>query len=172
MISPKMTSALNEQVNAELQSAYLYLSMSLDADAKSLRGIAHWFFIQFQEEQDHSRILQKYILSQSAAVELRPLDKVPTTWPTPMAMLTAALEQEQEVTRRINQLVRKASAEFDFATFGRLQWFVTEQVEEEESVRWLIDSFSRVSSHPELLAPLDSTLLSRRYSPAPPLASR
>ena len=73
MLSKKLHDALNEQINAELWSAYLYLSMSMDAEAKGLKGVANWFFVQFQEEQDHARILMNYINSRDAKVELKPI---------------------------------------------------------------------------------------------------
>ncbi len=80
MLSKKLHEALNEQINAELWSAYLYLSMSVDAEAKGQKGIANWFYVQFREEQDHARILMNYILSRDAAVALKPIAEVRTSW--------------------------------------------------------------------------------------------
>lgn len=169
MISNRMADALNEQIRAELQSAYLYLAMSLDADSKALKGVANWFFVQWREEQDHARIFQKYMLSQDATVKLGPIDKVPAKWSSPLKMFEEALEHEKQVTRLITELVELAFREHDLATLSRLQWFVDEQVEEEENVREQIDSFNRISGHSELLGPLDASLLDRHYSPAPEL---
>ena len=78
MLSEKLHEALNAQVNAEFWSAYLYLSMSMDAEAKGLKGVANWFYVQFQEEQDHARILMNYILSRDGKVSLKPIEAVRT----------------------------------------------------------------------------------------------
>lgn len=169
MITNNMTDALNEQINAELRSAYLYLAMSLDADSKALKGIANWFYVQWKEEQDHARILQKYVIDQEASVRLMPIAGVPTEWKSPLDMFRDALAHEKEVTRMIEDLVRLAYADGDLATLSRLQWFVDEQVEEEASVREQIDAFTRIAGHPECLGPLDALLASRHYFPAGPV---
>ena len=95
MLSKKLHEALNEQINAELWSAYLYLSMSVDAEAKGQKGIANWFYVQFREEQDHARILMNYILSRDAAVALKPIAEVRTSWASPLEMFRDTLEHEQ-----------------------------------------------------------------------------
>lgn len=146
MISNKMAEALNEQINAELRSAYLYLAMSLDADSKALRGVANWFYIQWLEEQDHARIFQKYMIDQDAVVELKPIGNVPTTWKSPLEMFRQALEHEKNVTAMIKELVKISYKECDLETLSRLQWFIDEQVEEEASVREQIDAFSRIEA--------------------------
>lgn len=169
MISNKMAEALNEQINAELRSAYLYLAMSLDADSKALRGVANWFYIQWLEEQDHARIFQKYMIDQDAVVELKPIGNVPTTWKSPLEMFRQALEHEKNVTAMIKELVKISYKECDLETLSRLQWFIDEQVEEEASVREQIDAFSRIEGRPEMVGHLDDHLLSRRYSAAAPL---
>lgn len=166
MITKRMKNALNEQINAELQSAYLYLAMSLDADSKALKGVANWFFVQWREEQDHARIFQEYVLSQDERVELKGIDEVPTVWNSPLDMFRDALEHEKEVTRLIGDLVQLAFKEGDLATLSRLQWFVDEQVEEESSVRDQIDAFSFIDGHHELIGHLDRALLDREYHPA------
>lgn len=170
MISRTMADAINEQINAELRSAYLYLAMSLDADSKALKGVANWFFVQWMEEQDHARIFQKYMVDQDAKVELKQIDIVPTTWESPLQMFQEALEHEKEVTRMINELVTLAFKECDWASLSRLQWFVDEQIEEELNVREQIDLFSRVKEYSETLSPLDNLLLCRQYTPSGPLA--
>ncbi|MBO7213018.1 MAG: ferritin, partial [Rikenellaceae bacterium] len=80
MLSQKLQDAINAQINAELWSAYLYLAMSMDAEAKGYKGVANWFFVQFQEEQDHARILMNYLNSRDVKVELKPIEAVDTTW--------------------------------------------------------------------------------------------
>lgn len=166
MITKKMTDALNEQINAELRSAYLYLAMSLDADSKALKGISNWFFVQWQEEQDHARILQKYVIEQDSQVKLKPIGEVPSSWNSPLDMFIHALEHEKEVTRLIHELARLAFTEGDMATLSRLEWFINEQVEEEASVRDQIDSFTRIKGHPELTEFLDKPLMDRQYTPS------
>ena len=83
MLSKKLHDALNAQINAELWSAYLYLSMSLDAENKGFKGVANWFYIQFREEQDHARIFMTYLLSRDAEVKLSPIAEVRTSWASP-----------------------------------------------------------------------------------------
>lgn len=169
MISKKMTNALNEQINAELKSAYLYLAMSLEADSIALKGVANWFFIQWQEEQDHARILQKYVLEQNSKVVLKTITDTPAKWKSPLEMFMDALAHEKEVTRLIRELVKLAFEEGDLATLSRLQWFVDEQVEEEASAMQQVDAFRRIEGHPELTGQLDDKLNERQYTPAEPL---
>ena len=111
MLSKKLHEAMNAQINAELWSAYLYLSMSMDAEAKGLKGVANWFYVQFQEEQDHARIFMNYILSRDAEVKLLPIEEVRTKWASPLEMFQDTLKHEKEVTAMINNLAAIA-AEF------------------------------------------------------------
>lgn len=164
MITKAMQNAINKQINAELWSAYLYLAMSMDAEAKALKGIANWFFVQWLEEQDHARIFQNYMNANGAKVILHPIDKVQNEWDSPLEMFKETLKHEEEVTEMINELVRLAMSEKDFATLSRLQWFVDEQVEEEESARDLVDDFSRIGKEFGFILELDSKLGKREYS--------
>ena len=116
MLSKKLHEALNAQINAELWSAYLYLSMSMDAEAKGLKGVANWFYIQFQEEQDHARIFMNYILSRDAEVTLRPIAEVRTSWASPLEMFRDTLEHEKKVTALINDLAAIAAEDKDYAS--------------------------------------------------------
>ena len=135
MLSKRLHDALNAQINAELWSAYLYLSMSMDAENKGLKGVANWFFVQFREEQDHARILMNYINSRDAKVVLKPIEEVRTEWTSPLDMFKDTLEHEKVVTSMINNLAAIAAEDKDFASSNMLVWFVDEQVEEEESAR-------------------------------------
>ena len=101
MLSKRLHDALNAQINAELWSAYLYLSMSMDAENKGLKGVANWFFVQFREEQDHARILMNYINSRDAKVVLKPIEEVRTEWTSPLDMFKDTLEHEKVVTSMI-----------------------------------------------------------------------
>ena len=169
MITKTMQNAINRQINAELWSAYLYLAMSMDAEAKALKGIANWFFVQWLEEQDHARIFQNYMNSSGAKVILHPIDKVDAEWENPLEMFEQTLKHEQEVTAMINDLVRLAMSEGDFATLSRLQWFVDEQVEEEENARDQVNDFSRAGKDFGVILELDSQLGEREYSKPDPL---
>ena len=107
---------MNAQINAELWSAYLYLSMSMDAEAKGLKGVANWFYVQFQEEQDHARIFMNYILSRDAEVKLLPIEEVRTAWTSPLEMFQDTLVHEKEVTAMINNLAAIAAEDKDYAS--------------------------------------------------------
>lgn len=164
-----MQDALNVQINAELWSAYLYLSMSLDASNKGYKGIANWFAIQFKEEQDHAQILIDYVLARGGKVVLAPIEAVQTEWDTPLAMFSDTLAHEQKVTSLIDNLCRIASEEKDFATSSKLVWFVNEQVEEEENVRDILDQLSMVEGSKMGLYMIDKELGARVYT-APSVA--
>ncbi len=171
MLSKKLHEALNAQVNAELWSAYLYLSMSLDAESKGLKGVANWFYIQFREEQDHARIFMNYILSRDAEVTLAPIAEVPTSWVSPLAMFRDTLEHEKKVTALIHNLAAIAAEDKDFASSNKLVWFIDEQIEEEENARGMIQSFEAVEDNKFGLYMLDKELAARVYSVPSPLAS-
>ena len=171
MLSQKLHDALNAQVNAELWSAYLYLSMALDAESKGYKGIANWFHVQFQEEQAHARIFMNYMLSRDAKVELLPIEAVPTTWETPLAMFEQTLEHEKKVTALINNLATIANEDRDFASINRLTWFIDEQVEEEENARDMIQAVAAVIDNKYGLYMLDKELAARTYNVPSPLAS-
>ena len=138
MISQNLHNAINAQVNAELWSAYLYLAMSLDAEAKGYKGVANWFYVQFQEEQAHARIFMNYLNSRDAKVELLPIEAVPSTWDSVQDMFRQTLEHEKKVTSLINNLAAIANEDRDYASINRIVWFIDEQVEEEESAREMI----------------------------------
>lgn len=170
MLSQKLQEALNAQINAELWSAYLYLSMSMDAEAKGLKGFANWFYVQFQEEQDHARILMNYLLSRESRVVLRPLEEVRIEWASPLEMFQDTLAHEKEVTEMINTLASIAAEDRDYASSNMLAWFVNEQVEEEETAREMIAACEAVDGNKFGLYMLDKELSSRSYSPAAPLS--
>lgn len=163
MLSAKMQDALNAQVNAELWSAYLYLSMSVDASAKGFKGVANWYAIQFKEEQAHAQIFMNYILSRGGAVKLAPIAEVPTEWATPLELFEQTLAHEQKVTSLINNLCHIAADEKDFATSNMLVWFVNEQVEEEENAQDIIDSLRKVDDNKFGQYMIDKELAARVY---------
>ena len=167
-----MQDAINAQINAELWSAYLYLSMSMDAADKGLKGVANWFAIQFKEEQDHAQIFINYMHSQGARVELAPIAAVDTEWPSVKAMFEQTLTHEQKVTSLIHNLYAIATEEKDVATANRLSWFVDEQVEEEESARDVIDQLRMVEGNNYGLYMIDKELAARVYTAPSPLAAK
>ena len=171
MISTKLHAAINDQINAELWSAYLYLSMSLDAEAKGLKGIANWFYVQWLEEQDHARILMNYLNSRDAKVCLKAIEPVRTEWNSVLEMFQETLRHEKVVTGLINNLAAIAAEDRDFATSNMLVWFVNEQVEEEESAREMIFAAESVEGDKYGMYQLDKELATRVYKQASPLAT-
>lgn len=171
MISKKLHDAINAQINAELWSAYLYLAMSMDAETKGYKGVANWFFVQFQEEQDHARIFMNYLNSVDAKVTLLPIDEVPATWNSVLDMYKQTLEHEKKVTALINNLAAIANDDRDFASINRLVWFIDEQVEEEENARDMITAVEAVEDNKYGMYMLDKELATRVYSTPSPLAT-
>lgn len=170
MISKQLQCAINAQINAEYWSAYLYLSMSLDAQAKGLNGIANWFYIQWEEEQDHARILEQYLSIRNTVVKLQPIASVAQTWPNVRAMFEDTLQHEQEVTAMIIDLMSIAHQDKDYASIGRLQWFIDEQMEEEQSARDILSRIELYGSEQLALYILDRDLGQRKYVQAKPLS--
>lgn len=164
MLSKKLEEALNAQVNAEMWSAYLYLSMSVNASARGDKGVANWFAIQFKEEQAHAQIFMNYILSRGGEVKLAPIAEVKTSWATPLEAFEDTLAHEQKVTAMINKLCHIAAEEKDFATSNMLVWFINEQVEEEENARDIIDSLKKVDDSKLGLYMVDKELSTRVYT--------
>ena len=171
MLSQKLQDAINAQINAELWSAYLYLAMSMDAEAKGYKGVANWFFVQFQEEQDHARIFMNYLNSRDVKVELKPIEAVDTTWNSVLDMYKQTLEHEKKVTSLINNLAFIANEDRDFASINRLVWFIDEQVEEEESARDMIAAVEAVEGNKYGMYMLDKELATRVYNTPSPLAT-
>jgi ferritin len=142
MITPKMATAINDQITREFYSAYLYLAMANDAMDKGFQGAAHWFNLQFKEEQDHAMKFAYYLQEQGAKVTLGAIEQPPLTWPDITAMFKDSLVHEQKVTAWINELADLAVKEKDYATQNMLKWFIDEQVEEEASltdILWMLD---------------------------------
>ena len=171
MLSEKLHNAINAQINAELWSAYLYLAMSMDAEAKGYKGVANWFYVQFQEEQAHARIFMNYLNSRDAKVTLLPIEEVPATWDSVLAMYKQTLEHEKKVTSLINNLAYIANEDRDFASINRLNWFIDEQVEEEESAREMIATVEAVEDNKYGMYMLDKELAARVYTKPSPLAA-
>jgi ferritin len=161
MLSKKMEKALNGQVNAELYSAYIYLSMAANFTAQNWLGCAHWMRVQAKEEQGHATKIYEFILERNGKVVLEEVAKPQTYWPTPLAAFETAYAHEQKVTGMIGDLVNQAAAEKDHATAAFLQWFVTEQVEEEAQTLIIVEQMKLIGDSKGSLFMLDHQLSKR-----------
>lgn len=164
MLNERMETALNKQINAELWSAYLYLSMANYCNSKGLPGAANWFEIQFKEEQDHAMRFKNYIQSRGGRVLLEPIAEVKTEWNSLLDAYQDTLEHERKVTAMINNLYALAVEVADAATQNMLNWFVSEQVEEEDAANKLIDALSFIGDNGYGLYMFDKELAARVYT--------
>ena len=161
MISKKMQEAINAQINAEMWSAYLYLAMSMDANDKGLKGVAHWYRKQYEEEMEHAFRFVHYLEEQLARVELKPIAKFKTSWKNMAEMFNETLEHEKVVTGLIHKLCDLAAKEKDYATANMLQWFVNEQVEEEANATELIEAAKCIGNDKAAFYMFDKELAAR-----------
>ena len=164
MLSSKMQDALNGQLNAELYSSYLYLSMAAYFLDLNLGGFANWMQVQAQEEDMHAMKFYNFLNERGGRILLKAIDGPPTEWDSPLAAFEAVLEHEQKVTGLINDLVELALAEHDHATNIFLQWFVTEQVEEEDSANDVIQQIKMIGEAKGGLFMLDRELGQRTFT--------
>jgi ferritin len=167
MLSKRMQEALNEQINAEYYSAYLYLSMAAYAETMNLKGFANWFRVQNQEEMVHVMKFFTFVVDRRGQVELKAIEAPPTTWESPLAVFEATLKHEQHVTGLINRLMDLAREEHDNATHSLLQWFINEQVEEESSADEIVQKLKLIGNEPSGLYLLDRDLATRTFVPPP-----
>lgn len=165
MLSNKMEAALNEQLNKELYSAYLYMSMSAYSTHIGLKGFANWFMVQYHEEMMHAMKFYNYINDQSEQVKLMAIDAPPTEFESPLDMFEKTLKHEQFVTKRINNLIDLAIKGKDHATNIFLQWFITEQIEEEANDNDVIAKLKLVGKKGDALLMLDKELSARVFTP-------
>ena len=136
-----------------------------------MKGVANWFAIQFKEEQDHAQIFINYLLSRGGRVKLASIADVETEWDNALAMFEQTLEHEKKVTSLIHNLCAIAAEERDVATANRLNWFVDEQVEEEENARDIIDQLRMIGDDRLGLYMIDKELAARVYTTPSPLAT-
>lgn len=161
MISKKVQQAFNSQLNEELFSSYLYLSMVAHFEAKNLKGFAHWFRIQSQEEYGHALKFFNFILQKGGKVSLTQVATPKTEWNSIAEVFNDTLKHEQKITDLINKLVEVSMEEKDYAAHTFLQWFVTEQVEEEANVEEIIQKIEMIGDNKSGLFLLDNELGSR-----------
>lgn len=167
MISAKMQETLNNQINSEFYSAYLYLSMAAYFKSTNLDGFANWMRVQSQEELIHAMKMYDHVLERDGRVALQPLKGPETEWSSPLAAFQAAYKHEQSVTAMINKLVDMAVQEKDHATNNFLQWFVSEQVEEEASANEVVQKLKLMKDAPGGLFMLDRELGQRVFTMPP-----
>jgi len=162
MLSKKLEDAINEQINKELYSAYLYLSMSSYCESESLAGFAGWMRAQAQEEVNHAMRLFDHVAARGGRVVLKAIEMPTPVWKSPLEMFEEVLQHERKVTGLINTLYELALNENDYATQMELQWFITEQVEEEESAGAVVEQLRRVGDQPMGLLMMDRQLGERQ----------
>ncbi len=162
MISKKMEEAINKQINEELYSAYLYLSMAAYFAEQNLMGFHHWLFVQYHEELGHAEKFYRYLIERGGQVKLQAIKEPERSWKNPREAFEAVLNHERHITGRINELVDLAESEKDRATFAMLQWFVNEQVEEEANAQEIVAKLEMVGDHKQGLLMIDRELAQRK----------
>lgn len=165
MIKKRMEEELNKQINAELFSAYLYLSMSAYAETKNMSGFANWLRVQAEEEQFHAMKMFDYVNERGGTVVLEAIEKPETAWNGFVEVFEEVYKHEQKVTALINNLVEVAMEEKDHATFNFLQWFVEEQVEEEANASGLLEQLKFIDGKGSGLFMMDRELKTRVFTP-------
>ncbi|HUT57185.1 MAG TPA: ferritin [Phycisphaerae bacterium] len=164
MLSKKMLAALNKQINAELYSSYLYLSMAAYFEGENLKGFAHWMRAQADEERAHGMKIYEHIHDRMGRVTLAAIAAPPATWASPVAAFKDTAKHEAKVTGMIHALADQAAAEKDHATAVFLQWFISEQVEEEATANDILSQLQALKDAPGPLLMLDRALGQRGKS--------
>jgi len=165
MLSPVMQEAINDQINNELFSSYIYLSMSAWCEYHQFTGSAQWLRVQSQEEQTHAMRLKDFLLARHCPVTFRAIEQPETEFETLVEVFEKALAQEQQVTGQIDKLYELAFQDKAFAAMVELEWFITEQVEEEKSVRGIVHKLKMVQHDPASLFGMDNELGQRSTPP-------
>ena len=162
MISKKMEKAINEQINKEIYSAYLYLAMAAQCENLGLKGFANWFKVQYGEELGHAMKFFEYVNEQGGRVELAAIKQPPVEFKSPLAMFEQSFKHEQYVTQSINGLVDLAIKEGDHATRSMLNWYVDEQVEEEANAQEIVSKMKMIGPSGSGILYLDGKLAKRK----------
>lgn len=158
MLTKKIQDAINDQIAYEFYSAYLYLAMSAHFETLNLRGFATWMRTKFSEEQVHALKFFDYVNDRGGKVVLGPIAQPQSTWKNNLDAFEESLHHEQSVTTRINKLYELALTEKDYATQALLQWFITEQVEEEKTVSDVIEQLKLIDARGTAVLMLDHRL--------------
>lgn len=171
MISKKVETEINKQINAELYSAYLYLSMAAWFESKNLKGFANWMRVQYQEETAHAMKFYDYISERGGNILLKEIAAPKATWKNVIEIFSETLKHEQYVTTLINNLMNVSLAEKDHAAANFLQWFVNEQVEEEANATDILEQLKMIEGKGPALFMLDRELKQRVFVPIAPAAN-
>jgi ferritin len=166
MLSPKLQSAINAQINLELASSYAYLAMASHFDANSLPGMSNWMRVQSEEERAHAMKLYDHMGDRGGQVVLQAIPAPNHDFATPLAVFESALHHEQTVTKSIHNLYALAVAENDYPAQVMLQWFINEQVEEEKNAMTAIDQLKMAAGNPSAILMLDQLFGARTAEPA------
>jgi len=166
MLTPTIQDALNKQLNAEFASSYLYLSMAAWLEAQNLSGMAHWMRLQADEEWEHAMRIFDFVHDRDGRVTLSSIEAPLAEWKSVLDVFEASLAHERQITQQINELVDLALQEKDHAANAFLQWFVSEQVEEEATVKSIVDKLKLAGDSGVALFMLDTELGRRTESPA------
>ena len=161
MISKKMQEAINEQINAEMYSAYLYLSMSAYCAENTYKGFAHWLDLQAKEEYSHAMKFYNYLLDRGASIDFKTIDAPKRNFSSMAELFEQVLNHEKHVTALINKLYELALKEKDYATQIMLQWFIEEQVEEEANASEILDKLKMMGDRPGAILYLDKSMAKR-----------
>ncbi len=164
MISEKMQKAINDQINAEFYSSYFYLSMAAYCDSENYKGFAEWFRLQAEEERTHGFKLFDYLQERGGRVVLKAIEEPPSNFKSIQDTFEQTLEHERKVTGLINNLNKLAIEENDYATQAHLQWFISEQVEEEATAEDILNQIKMVEGKPGNLFYIDRHIVGRRGS--------
>lgn len=163
-INERLANAINDQINAEFWSAFLYLSMACYWEQQGRTGVANWYKVQFKEEQAHAEIFIDYLHARGGVVKIDPIAAVKQEWSSLEETFSDTLAHEMEVTRRINALYALAEEEKDYATRQMLNWYIAEQVEEEHNVQDILDNLNLVKGDGTGILQIDRELGSRVYT--------
>jgi ferritin len=161
MINKAMQDAMNEQINKELFSSYLYLSMAAYFEEKNLAGFAHWMRIQESEEREHAMKFYNFILERGGKVILKALEAPRTEWKSSLELFEEAAAHEAMITASINSLYELAMKEKDYSALTMLQWFITEQVEEEKNAADIVANLKLIEDRGTAVLMLDHRLAKR-----------
>ncbi len=165
MIKQRVADAINKQINAEMYSAYLYLSMAAYFESENLSGFSNWMRIQFEEEQFHGLKLFNYLHERGGSVELEAIDKPKTEWNSITEVFEETLTHERHVTSLINNLMDIALEESDHATASFLRWYIDEQVEEEAAAESILTQLKFIGGQGNAILMLDREFATRVFTP-------
>ncbi len=170
MLSNVIQNALNDQINLELYSSYQYLAMSAYCEHLNFRGCAKWLRLQSEEERNHAMKLYDFLTARNCLVQLKPIAAPPCEYSSVIEVFEKALESEESVSQRIDALYELAFTEKAFAALVELEWFISEQVEEERTAREIVAKFVLVKDDPSAILDMDRELGTRNAADVPAVA--